>query len=93
MRATPVRSTIALLFALAISLSALAACSSDGSDGAGSSTTTSAAKGSEPGAGKGTNGASPLADRFEAIPAAEVEGPVTGGTYDVPYLGMPEDWH
>jgi hypothetical protein len=92
MRATPVRSTIALLFALVVPLSALAACSSDGSDGAGSSTTTSAAKGSGPGAGEGTDGASPLADRFEAIPAADVEGPVTGGTYDVPYLGMPEGW-
>ena len=71
MRATPVRSTIALLFALAIPLSALAACSSDGSDGAGSSTTTSKATGSEPGDGEGTDGASPLADRFEAIPAAD----------------------
>ena len=46
----------------------------------------------EPGDGEGTDGASPLADRFEAIPAADVEGPITGGTYDVPYLGMPEAW-
>jgi hypothetical protein len=84
MRATPARPT-ALVIALIMLVTALAGCTSDDSGDA-ASTTTTAADRAEPEA------AAPLADRLEAVPAAKVEGPITGGKYDVPYLGMPEGW-
>ena len=85
MRAPRSRPASALVIALALLPALLVGCTSDSSDGAstGSSTSTTEAAAS---------GGAALADRFEAVPAAEVEGPITGGKYDVPYLGMPEGW-
>jgi hypothetical protein len=86
MRATPARATKALLIALLVLAAALVGCTSDSSDGASSpdaSTTTTKASGS---------GGASLAKRLDGIPVAKVEGPITGGKYDVPYLGMPEGW-
>lgn len=71
----------ALLVALATS-----GCSSDGGGGSSATPPTSTAS---PGPSKE---AEALAARLESIPKAKVEGPLTGGTYDVPYLGMPEAW-
>ena len=65
---------------------AVAGCTSDsGSDGSAKTTTTTSI------AGPSTE-AKALATRLESVPEAEVTGPVTGGKYDVPYLGMPEAW-
>ncbi|MGN6694445.1 MAG: alpha/beta hydrolase domain-containing protein [Aquihabitans sp.] len=66
-------------------LAAVAGCTSETSGGEGSSTSTTAAPGP-------SKEAEALATRLEAIPKAKVEGPITGGKYDVPYLGMPEAW-
>ena len=65
-----------------VSAAALAACTSD--DGATPATTTDAPAPSA--------AARSLAARLESVPKAEVEGPVTGGKYGIPYLAMPEGW-
>lgn len=71
-------------FSLVIALAT--GCSSDADDGSGSSgeTTTTAAEPSPR--------AAALQERVAAVAEPEVEGPITGGGYDVPYLGMPEGW-
>jgi hypothetical protein len=76
--------------ALLLVTAVVAGCSSDsssdgaerdpGRDGGATNTTTTA----------NTGGA--VAERLDAVDVAKVEGPITGGKYDVPYLGMPEGW-
>lgn len=79
------RSASALVITAFVLAATVAGCTSESSDG-GSPTTTSAA------AADPSKEAKALATRLEPISAAEVRGPITGGTYDVPYLGMPEDF-
>jgi len=84
MSAPRIRPTAALVIVLALFVTTVASCTST-SDGSSGTTTTAADRSDSP-------EEPPLADRFEAVPAAEVEGPVTGGKYDIPYLAMPEGW-
>ncbi|MCU1369110.1 MAG: hypothetical protein JWO77_304 [Ilumatobacteraceae bacterium] len=92
MRAPRSRRAAALTAALLLATALLAGCSSDsssggsGGDGASTASTTTTEAATE------AKGSDALAERFETVPAAEVEGPITGGKYDVPYLGMPEGW-
>lgn len=81
------RPQAALVIALSLLVTALAGCSSDDGGSSSSASTTT----SRP-ATTTTPDEAPLADRFAAVPAAEVEGPITGGKYDLPYLAMPEGW-
>ncbi|WP_426574735.1 alpha/beta hydrolase domain-containing protein [Aquihabitans sp. McL0605] len=82
MRAPHLRPASALVIASALVLAALAGCSSDSGGAATgpgpSSTTTAPAK--------------PKAASSPVQPAAKIEGPITGGKYDLPYLAMPEGW-
>lgn len=86
MRASRPRPASPLVIALILLVSVAAGCTSDSDGGSAAepdaTSTTAAATGTD----------DPLAERFAAVPAAEVEGPITGGKYDVPYLGMPEGW-
>ncbi len=85
MRAPRSRPASVLVIALALVPAVLAGCTSDdgGSPSATSSTTEAPTSSPE----------APLAERLEAVrPADEVEGPITGGTYGIPYLAMPEGW-
>jgi len=86
MRAPHRRTASALVIPVLLALAVLAGCSSasDGTSSDPKATTTTAAGPSKQ--------AQALAERLASVPKAEVEGPVTGGKYDVPYLGMPEAW-
>lgn len=78
----------ALVVSLALVLGA-AACSSDGSDAEGDASTTIA--GDAPASATPT-GASADEDRLALRGPTKVTGPIDGGTYGVPYAGMPEGW-
>lgn len=84
------RSAILLASSILLGASALAGCSSDssgGSDGA-AATTTAAESPAGP-----SEAATALGERIAELPVAdEVSEPVTGGTYGIPYLAMPEGW-
>src|SRR6478609_2867917 len=84
MRAPHRRAASALVIPVLLVVGVLAGCASD-SDGAAPSSTTAAAPGP-------SKQAEALAGRLDSVAKADVSGPVTGGTYDVPYLGMPEAW-
>lgn len=84
MRAPRLRPASALVIALSLLPAALAGCASDASEpGADAPTSTTS----------GAVSSTAMDDRLQAVDAVEeVEGPITGGTYDLPYLAMPEGW-
>ncbi len=79
------RPATALALAAIVLGAALTGCSSDSGDSSSSASTTTRE-------GSTTTTAGPLAERLDAVPAAKVEGPITGGKYDIPYLAMPAGW-
>lgn len=79
------RAATALVITTFLLTASATGCTSDDRSGSDSPRTTTTAAGP-------SEDAKALATRLEAVPKAEVSGPVTGGKYDVPYLGMPEAW-
>ena len=88
-RSVPTNRSSAIL-ALAVAL-VLASCSS-GSNDAGGATTTTKAERSTTTSAVTTTTRPGAAERLDLTTPASVNGPIEGGRYGVPYLGMPQAW-
>lgn len=81
----------ALVVSLALVLAA-AACSSDGSERGDDATTTTTTVAEGTRSAATPTGASADEARLAHAGPTELTGPIEGGEYGVPYLGMPEGW-